>query len=240
MPRAPSCRRRRTSGESSRPRRTPSSRAPSGWNAAACSSARPAPCWAARWPPAPRWTSSGPCGCRRRSRPSWWRGCSTASTGPGSPSRGEQLARDELMLLAEAWLDEAHDAAAREQELRGELAVLGDERAAALAAMEAEAARAAADGPSPEEDRQARVNAARAAVAAADERQRPHLEAEALVASVAAELAAAAEAERLAAEEASDAEAAVAEATEPGRAAQCRRRPDRRGAGGARPRPRSR
>ena len=65
---------------------------------------------------ATRWTSSGPCGCRRPSRPSWWSGCSAASTRAGVAVAGEELTRDELMLLAEAWLDEADEAATREQE----------------------------------------------------------------------------------------------------------------------------
>ena len=48
MRRAPSCRRPRTSGRSSRPRRMPSSLGPSGWSGAACSSWRPAPSSVAR------------------------------------------------------------------------------------------------------------------------------------------------------------------------------------------------
>ena len=84
------------------------------------------------------------------------------------------------MLLAEAWLDEADDATVREQELLRELAVLRDERLEALAAVEAEAARAdVPDGPSPEEERQARLDEARAGGTLADAAAPHHVEAEA-------------------------------------------------------------
>ena len=57
----------------------------------------------------------------------------------------EDLSRDELMLLAEAWLDEADGAMEREQGLQREMAELSEERLEALAAVEAAAARAATD-----------------------------------------------------------------------------------------------
>jgi hypothetical protein len=126
---------------------------------------------------------------------------------------GEDLSRDELMLLAEAWLDEADGSTVREEKMRRELAAVHDEWLEALAAVEAAAARAA-DGPSAEDERQERLDAARAARDAADARHRTHVEADAVVVAITAELAAAAESERTAAEAAAEAEAAVAEAIE--------------------------
>jgi DNA repair exonuclease SbcCD ATPase subunit len=118
------------------------------------------------------------------------------------------------MALAEAWLAEADDAIAREQDVRSELVRLADERLEALAAVETAEQRAERDGPAPEELRAARLNAARSAAEAAETRRRAHAEGETIVASVTAELAAASETERLAADAAADAEAAVTEAAE--------------------------
>jgi hypothetical protein len=126
---------------------------------------------------------------------------------------GEDLSRDELMLLAEAWLAEADKSDHREGELRSELAALSEERLDALAAVEAEEARRAAlGGPLPEEERWARVCAAREASEVAEARLRRHLEAEAVVGALTAELLAASDAERTAAGAASEADAAVAAA----------------------------
>ncbi len=122
---------------------------------------------------------------------------------------GERVTRDQLVQLAETWLDEAHEA-----QRPAEVAAQGEDNPAALAEADA----VAAEVLSPAVDHTARLGAARAAEKAADERQRLHRQAEALVDSVAAELAVATEAARIAADEASDAEAAVAEAA--GRARQ--------------------
>jgi hypothetical protein len=122
----------------------------------------------------------------------------------------EELDREDLILLAEAWVEEAVGSVAREQEVRREVLALMEERDAAMAAVEAEAAAAA--GPPPEEEREARLHAARSAVAAAEARRLAHLDAERAVAAASDDLAAAADAERRAADEAADAEAAVAAA----------------------------
>jgi hypothetical protein len=125
----------------------------------------------------------------------------------------DELPRDELLLLAEAWLDETRNAAVREQELRSELATLGDERVAALAAVEAESARAVDEAAGTvEQHREERLSAASAAVRAMAARLEAHREAAALVESVTADLAAASEAEQEAGQAAAGAEAAVAEA----------------------------
>ena len=128
---------------------------------------------------------------------------------------GEDLPREELVLLADAWLGEAADAEARERELRSEHQRLVEERVEALAAVEAEAARAAdlADARSAEEERVARLAAAAAAAEAAGARRRAHLEADVEVTRLTAALAGAAEEERLAAEAAAEAGRAAAEAT---------------------------
>jgi hypothetical protein len=124
----------------------------------------------------------------------------------------EVLEREELILLAEAWLDEAGDAVGREQDLRHELMEAVEERDLAVAALEASERAAAGEDPAVEEEREARLRAARAAVDAADARRRAHLEAEAAVRALTDQLAAASEAERRAAEEAAGADAAVASA----------------------------
>jgi hypothetical protein len=135
--------------------------------------------------------------------------------GAGVAVAGEELSRDELMLLAEAWLAEADGSVGREQELRDELAALSEERAAALAAVEAEEERRTASGGAlPEEQRQARVATAREAAALAEVRRRRHLDAEAVVAALTAELAAASDADRVAAGAAAEAERAVTDARE--------------------------
>lgn len=125
---------------------------------------------------------------------------------------GEDLELDELLLLAEAWLTEAQEAGGREQELRRELADLTEERGRAVEAAEAAARRTEVAGASPEDERSERLAAARSAVAEAEARRRSHLEADAAVDALTAELAAAAEDERLTATAAADAQAAVDEA----------------------------
>lgn len=124
----------------------------------------------------------------------------------------EVLEREELILLAEAWLEEAGEAVDREQDLRHQLMELADERDLAVAALEAAERAAAGEDPAVEEEREARLRAVRAAVDAADARRRAHLEAESAVSALSDQLAAASEAERRAAEEAADAESAVASA----------------------------
>lgn len=124
----------------------------------------------------------------------------------------EDLELDDVVLMAEAWLAEAAEAAIREQEVRADLLALAAERADALAAVEA--ARAAApEGPSQEELRAARLNAVREQARSTEDRRRAHVDADAIVQAVTEELTAAAEAERIAAEAAGDADAAVAAAS---------------------------
>ena len=180
-------------------------------------------CSAVPWPPGAAVEElRATAGAGHACRPSWSTSCSAASTTPASRSRGEDLSRDELMLLAEAWLDEADDATAREQELRRELAALA--RRAARGARGGRGGggprrrgrRPVAGGGapgSPGRDPRAAATPPRIAHQRPPSRRRP------LVAAVAAELADAVEAERLAAEAAADAEAAVAEADRAGRAA---------------------
>ncbi len=124
----------------------------------------------------------------------------------------EALDREDLIVLAEAWLEEATSAVGREQDVRRDLMALTAERDEAVAVIEAAARAAAAGDPSVEEEREARLHAARAALHAAEARQQAHLQAEAAVGSLGDQLAAAAEAERRAADDAAGAEAAVADA----------------------------
>ena len=127
----------------------------------------------------------------------------------------EDLSREELMVLAEAWLDEAEGSVDREQDLQRELADLTEERLEASAAVDAAGARAATKDQRPnDEDLQDLVRPAQADFEVVDARRRNHVEAEAMVAALAADLAAAVEAERQAALAAADAEASVAEATD--------------------------
>jgi hypothetical protein len=120
----------------------------------------------------------------------------------------EDLSRDELLVVAEAWLDEVDSSVEREQGLRRELAELSEERLEALAAVEA----AGREDTSAEDEREDRLRRARADLDMAEARRRNHLEAEAAVAAVSAELAAAVETERQAALAAADADRAIEEA----------------------------
>ena len=127
----------------------------------------------------------------------------------------EDLSRGDLMVLAEAWLDEADSSSAREQSLRREMAELTDERLEALAAVEDASRLAATDERLvAEKNRQERVRRAQANFDVLDARRNNHVAAEAMVAAVAAELAAAVDAERRVALAAADAEASVAAATD--------------------------
>ena len=209
--------------------------------APAARSSRPALCSVAGGRGGRGRRAPGPAGAGDRCHPSWWNELQHSLDRAGIAVDGERVDRDELMRSPETWLDEAHEAAdarrSRGVSVDAELAVLGDEPDAGRSRRsEAEAARAAvaAEVLTPEEDHTARLSAARAADEGRRGASAPHLEAEALVASVAAELAVATEAARIAADEASDAEAAVAEATDRGRAARRGGRPDRGGAAGAR------
>ena len=87
-------------------------------------STRPATCWVARWPPRRGGRAPGPAGAGDLP-PELVDDCSTASTRPGSRSPASELARDELMLLAEAGSTKPTSAAAREQELRARAGGLG-------------------------------------------------------------------------------------------------------------------
>ncbi|MEQ1786503.1 MAG: hypothetical protein ABL966_05575, partial [Acidimicrobiales bacterium] len=127
----------------------------------------------------------------------------------------EALDRDDLVLIAEAWLVETKGAAAREQALRDDLERLAFERIEAVGAVEAEQERSRPhDGPTPEERRQARLDAAHADQRAAEARLRAHQAIEARSAALAEELATAAEAARIASEEAAEADAAYDAAVE--------------------------
>jgi hypothetical protein len=124
----------------------------------------------------------------------------------------EVLEREELIVLAEAWLEEASEAVEREQDLRRELVELVGERDLAAAALEAAERAAAGEDPAVDEEREGRLRAARGALDAAEARRRAHVEAEAAVSALSDELASASEAERRAAAEAAEAEDAVARA----------------------------
>ncbi len=125
----------------------------------------------------------------------------------------EDIDRDDLLLVGEAWLAEAADATIREEEVWADLKVLAVERAGALADVEAEAARGAIpDEPTPEELRLARLSSAHQLATTSEARRQAHLEAEALVGALSDELAVAAELERTAAEASAEADAVVAAA----------------------------
>ena len=114
-------------------------------------------------------------------------------------------------MVAEAWISEVGEAAARERALRTELASLVEERAEAEAALGAVAAvDGSADGRSPEEHRVERLELARERHRAAEERHRAHLEAEQEATALVDELAVAVERERAAVDAAAAAEAALA------------------------------
>ena len=167
--------------------------------------------------PAPRSTSCAPCACRRASRPSWWTSCSSSLDEAGVAVAGEDLSRDELMLLAEAWLAEADESSDRERRAarraRRARRRSGSTRSRRWRRRRPGGRRSA--DRCPRRSAQARLSAAREADvepprAASGATSKPRRSSAALT----AELAAAAEAERLAADAAADAEAAVAEATD--------------------------
>jgi hypothetical protein len=123
----------------------------------------------------------------------------------------EDVDREDLLLVAETWLTEAGDAAVREETLRAELDRLREARSEVMGALEEAAARSeAAEGRTQEELRTERVALALERCQAAEERHRAHLEAEQEVTTLVEELAAAAEIERIDAEAAVGAEAALA------------------------------
>lgn len=125
----------------------------------------------------------------------------------------EDLDHGDLLLVAEAWLEEAAEAVEREAQVRHDLQVLRDERDVARADLEAAEARAALPEPvSPELARVARVDEASRTARLADERRLAHEEAERTADSLTHELAAAAEAERRTALAAGAAEAACSDA----------------------------
>jgi hypothetical protein len=125
----------------------------------------------------------------------------------------EDLDREELVLLAEAWLAEVDDAAAREAALRDDLTRLQDERSAARAAVDAAVLPPATPAePVSDEAHDERLAAARDRVAEAEDRHLAHLAVEREVATLAEELAEAEAAERVARDDAAQADAAIAAA----------------------------
>jgi len=125
----------------------------------------------------------------------------------------EVLDHDDLLLIAGAWLEEAAGAVEREAQVRYDLQGLREERDIAQADLEAVTARKALpEPPSPEAGRAARLAEAASLVDRAEDRRRANEEADRAARTLTNELAAAEEAERLAAEAAAGAEAAFASA----------------------------
>ncbi len=125
----------------------------------------------------------------------------------------EDLDRDDLLMVAEAWISEVGEAASRERSLRAELAGLLEQRADAEAALRmVGSTNGFSDLHSAEERRIERLDLAREQLRAAEERHQAHLDAEQEATALVDELAAAAERERTAVEAAATAEAAVAAA----------------------------
>jgi hypothetical protein len=122
----------------------------------------------------------------------------------------DALEREDLVLVAEAWLAEAGSAIERERSLQADLDRLGEERAAAEALLEPRGHPTVPAGAAADDDRADRLTAARQQRVAAEERHRAHLAVEREVATIAEALAAADALARAAGDEAAEADAAVA------------------------------
>ncbi len=136
----------------------------------------------------------------------------------------EALDREELLLLADAWVAEAGDASDREQALRAELERLQAERVQVSSALDGGGGGA---GPALTVDEPgAAVAVARDRLREAEDRHQAHLDAEGETLALAGELAVATEAERDAADAAAEADATLiadARQEEQARAAHARR-----------------
>ena len=137
-----------------------------------------------------------------------------ALDGGGLAFEDSDLERDELVLVAEAWLEESATASERERALRADLDRRRAERVEVSVALAAGPSDhdAVPDEPGTEEERAERLAAARERRAAAEERHRAHLAVEREIATIAEELAVAVSLERATQEAAADADAAVAAA----------------------------
>lgn len=129
----------------------------------------------------------------------------------------EELDDEELVIIAEAWLDEADQADTRRQQVLEERASLEAERGALVADLAAAGGLVDAAGgsmvvPDPEERRQHLLAEARAELLAAEDRREASQATEELRTAVATDLAAAQDAERSAVAAAADADSEMAAA----------------------------